>query len=309
MRQGLLNEAEAKFKQSQAIRMELGLAREIAYDYMNLGVIETERSHWQEAHDLFKLCLDWMRRGGTERDLSRALNNYGLILDVLGDKEQARQYHEQALEIRERIHDLQGMAYSLGNLANMEFERDNFGDARVLYERSLRLSRQTGERFAIAAYLASLGGVSFNLNDFDAAQSYYQQALDVRQAIQDRQGVILSLLDLGNVARETRQDAEALAYYQQALALCAEYNLDANVLPAIQAIAQLLMVQEKRRPALKLLAFVRAHRAYEDHRDQALINKLEATMQPSAVASARELGEALNLEEITAKIAEGDLDF
>ena len=77
MRQGLLDEAEAKFKQSQAIRMELGLAREIAYDYMNLGVIETERNQWEKAHDLFKLCLEWMRKGGSERDLSRALNNYG----------------------------------------------------------------------------------------------------------------------------------------------------------------------------------------------------------------------------------------
>ncbi|MBI1258138.1 MAG: tetratricopeptide repeat protein [Chloroflexi bacterium] len=309
MRQGLLDEAEAKFKQSQAIRMELGVAREIAYDYMNLGVIEAERSHFQNAHELFKLCLEWMRKGGTERDLSRAFNNYGLILDMLGDKTQARQYHQQALEIRERLHDVQGMAYSTGNLATLELDLENYGEARSLFEKSLRLARQIGERFAIAAYLVSLGDVSFKLHDYDAALSYFQQSLDIRREIQDRRGIILSTLRLGDVARETQRYTDALALCQQALTFCAEYHLDADVLAGIQAVAELLMAQNRPRPALKLLAFVRAHRDYEDPKDQSLIDKLEATLPPSAFASALELGAALVREDILAKIGAGELDF
>ena len=309
MRQGLLDEAEAKFRQSQAIRMELGLAREIAYDYMNLGVIETERSRWQEAHDLFRLCLEWMERGGSERDISRALNNYGAILDQLGDKEQARQYLQRSLEIRERLHDLQGIAYSLGNLAALEFELENYGEARELFEKALRLARQIADRLAIASHQGSLGDVFFKLHDFDQARNYYQQALDLRRAIEDRNGVIGSTRQLGDVARETGSYADALALYQEALALCADYKLEANIVPTLQEVAQLLMAQGRSRPALKLLAFVRAHREYPDHIDQDLINTLEATMQPNAVSSALALGESLILEEITAKIAEGTLDF
>ena len=71
-----------------------------------------------------------------------------------------RKAYLQALEIRERIHDVQGMSYSLGNLAALELDLENYGEARALFEKSLRLARQSGERFAIASYLASLGDVA-----------------------------------------------------------------------------------------------------------------------------------------------------
>jgi len=309
MRQGLLEDAEAKFQQAQAINLELGLAREIAYDYMNLGVIETERNQWEKAHDLFKLSLEWMRKGGNERDLSRALNNYGAILDALGDKEGARQYLRESLEIRERIHDLQGIAYSTGNLAGLEFDSENYGEARQLFEKALQLARQIVDRLAIASSQASLGNVAFRLGDYDAARSYFQQSLDLRREISDRAGIITSTLRLGDVARSTRKYDDALALYQQGLALCAEYKLDANILTGIQGIAELLIAQGRQRPALKLLAFVRARRTEADRQMQALIDKLEAAMQPSAVASALELGAALDQDEILAKISTGELDF
>ncbi|MEO8393888.1 MAG: tetratricopeptide repeat protein, partial [Chloroflexota bacterium] len=309
MRQGLLEEAAAKFKQSQAIHIELNLPREIAYDYMNLGVVETEYSRWQEAHDLFKLSLEWMRKGGTERDLSRALNNYGAILDALGDQAGARPYLQQSLEIRERIHDLQGIAYSLGNLASVELALENYGEARELYEKALRIARQIVDRLATASHLASLGDVLSKLHDFDGARSYYQQSLDLRRQIKDRRGIMLSTRLLGDVARATRQYDDALEHYQQAMALCATYELDADMLDTIQAVGELLLAQSRQRPALKLLAFVRAHREYEVPHDQELINKLEAAMQPSAFASALELGAALDQKDILAKIVAGDLDF
>ena len=107
--------------------------------------------------------------------------------------------------------------------------------------------------------------------DYDATRSYYQQSLDLRREIQDRRGIIHFDCSVWAMSREQRSHYdEALALCQQALALCVEYHLDVDILAGIQAVAELLIAQNRPRPALKLLAFVRAQREYEDPHDQDL---------------------------------------
>jgi len=149
------------------------------------------------------------------------------------------------------------MAYSYGNLASLEL-----ASKTTAMRADCMKNRCNCRGKAVSAcdcfLSASLGDVSLKLHDFDAARSYYQQSLDVRHAIKDRRGLILSTLLLGDVARETRQYDDALEHYQQALALCARM-IWRPTFCGIQSVAELLMAQGRQRPALKLLAFVRAH--------------------------------------------------
>jgi tetratricopeptide (TPR) repeat protein len=281
----------------------------MGYSYMNLGVIRANLDDWAGARDLFGLCLEQMEQSGEPRDLARALNNFANALDVLNEKERARQLHERALEIREREHDLHGVCYSLSNLGALEFDLEHYAEARAFAERALRLARQVVDPLAVASNLAQLGAICLKQRDYDAARGFFQQALDVRRQVDDRSGIIVSTRELGDVARETGDTFAAQDYYREALALGIDAHFEAQALNTIRAIARLLIGQRRLRPALKLLAFVRGQRETPNHQDEALINELEADMPPHGFASAVALGEALTLEAIRAKIEAGDWDF
>jgi hypothetical protein len=115
--------------------------------------------------------------------------------------------------------------------------------------------------------------------------------------------------DLGNVARAEGGYDEALGLYRTALGMAVEFGHDWEIWPTLHEIGHLLIHEDKTRAALKLLAFVRAYRDRPDHRDQDLINGLEARMTPNGFASAVSLGEALTLDEVRAKVDAGTLDF
>ena len=309
MRQGLNDQAEQAFLEAQSIREGLGLTVDVGYSYMNLGVIQTNRNNWEAARDLFKQCLDVMEQVGSERDIARALNNYANVLDVLGSKDEARTLHQRALEIRERVHDLHGICYSLGNLGWLEFDLENYAAARPLMEKALKLARRIADRNATAANLSALGEISFKQGDFRVAGNYFRQALDLRRVMEDRNGLIMSTRELGDVARELGDHETALAYYREALAMTEEFSQPWQVAQTLHEIARLLVAQDKQRSALKLLAFVRTLRDQPDHRDEDLLNDLEARMTPNGFASALALGAALTLPDIRAKVAAGTLDF
>ncbi len=309
MRQGLTDQAQAQLEQALAIRRELGILREIGYSYMNLGVVETQRDHWEAARDLFAQCLDVMEQDGSPRDLARALNNYANTLDVLGSKEQARELHLRALAIREQEHDLHGICFSLLNLGLLEFDLNHYDKSRELLLQAQRLAEQVVDRMALAAITATLGDVSMKLDDYTNAQQYYERGIELRKAIGDRGGIATSTAQLGAIARELGKNDEALQHFQTALALSVSGDLQSQIWETLHELALFLIKLEKRRSALKLLAFMQTHRPSPSPIDTDLMGGLETSLPEHAVASAVALGEALTLDTLSAKIAAGDLEF
>ncbi len=309
LRQGLHDQAQAAFEKALPVRLELGINRDIGYAYMNLGVVEANENRWEKARAYFKLSLDYMQRGSSPRDLTRALNNYANVIDVLGDHEGARQYHLQALDIRKKIHDVPGMTYSYSNLGSLELDLKNLDAALNYTEQALAMSQRSGDRHAIAAQLSMLGEIRFLRGEYEQARGYFQRSLDLRTLIEDRRGIAQDMERLANIARETGDYDGALVEYQQALAFSIETHLEVSSQNVIAEIARMLMEQHKLRSALKLLTYVRAHRATPVPGDDETIGQLEMQMPANAFAAAQALGEALTFEEISTRVAQGDLDF
>jgi tetratricopeptide (TPR) repeat protein len=309
MRQGLLDEAQAQLEEALAIRQELDLAKDIAYSYMNLGVVQHTKDNHEAARDLFGRCLEYMEQVGSPRDIARALNNYGNITDEIGEKDKARELHLRALALREAEHDLHGICYSLGNLGVLELEVQNFPKAQDYLERALLIAQQIGDRLAVAADTSALGDIHLKQKQYAQAMACYQQGLDLRRETGDRNGVIISIRSLGNVARERADYDWAFVQYREAFLLSVDYKLDLALRHALADMAQLLIAQKNYRPALKLLAYLRKQSGRASLREQEMIDDLRTKMLPTAFAGAETLGEALTLDSIREKIEVGVTDF
>ena len=139
-----------------------------------------------------------------------------------GDYERAAELLEKSLALHKTVKDTRGVAWSLGDLANVASDRGSYERARALYEEGLVLSRELGGAELLGAYLVSLGDEYLLEGNPERATELNEEAAELYRG-RGRKGVLqVALNNLGWSAliRGDRQKAEAL--HEECLVLCRE---------------------------------------------------------------------------------------
>jgi tetratricopeptide (TPR) repeat protein/predicted Ser/Thr protein kinase len=160
-------------------------------------------------------------------DLERAslLTNKGLVLDEMSEFEEARQAHQEALEIFERDLGPEHLrvATALTNLGNVAGSEGATQDALRHYQRALRIFETSlGPNHPKTALgLTNLGTVLTTLGEYDEALRVHRRALEIRKATlgNDHTSVAETLVNIGSALHEKKRDEEAEAHYLEALGI------------------------------------------------------------------------------------------
>ena len=243
----------------------------------------------RKTHEIFKALGDRLQ-------ITRALNNLGLLAQVAGDTTAARRYHEKAYAIREEMKDREGMASSLVNLANLEMEAQRYDDALAHFEKALALSKTTGNTLYIAAAYAGLADVHYETEAYDKALDYIQKAFEIYKALDAPRSMSSALKMTGDIIYRRNPDdfEQAREAYERALRIASAQGLKPNVLNVLRSLARVLIDQKKYRQALAFLICARqecAPGAIEAIDEQ--IKVIQAKMPPqrfeASVAQARKM--------------------
>jgi tetratricopeptide (TPR) repeat protein len=113
------------------------------------------------------------------------IDNLGGIAWVLGDYTLAIRQYRAALELRESIDDLWGVAISLSNLASTYRLQGAYEQALDYYQQSLKLYQQVGRKRGEAYVLCSQGQTLLKLGQLDEAWARLQDALTLRSELGD----------------------------------------------------------------------------------------------------------------------------
>ncbi|MGB1249323.1 MAG: tetratricopeptide repeat protein, partial [Candidatus Promineifilaceae bacterium] len=97
--------------------------------------------------------------------LSSMLNNIGLVYDILGDKQEALDFFNQALPITRDVGDRSGEAYTLNNIGAVYDALGDKQEALDFYNQALPIFRDVGHRSGEATTLDNIGGVYSALGD------------------------------------------------------------------------------------------------------------------------------------------------
>jgi tetratricopeptide (TPR) repeat protein len=189
------------------------------------------------------------------------------LQNVLGDAARHRGEYERAAELLEKslalyreARDTRGIAWSLGNLANVESERGNYERAKQLYEEGLALSRNLGGTDLLGAYLISLGNESLLEGDPESATELNEEAVALYRT-RGRRGLLQIALDnLGwaALAMGDRQKAEDL--HQESLMLCRELGDKLTGAESLEGLACAAGARGEARRAARLFGAAQALR-------------------------------------------------
>lgn len=133
----------------------------------------------------------------TSATLLNLMGNIGLRMAALDD---ARARYERALEIREELGDLRGMASTLNNLAMLAGRSGQLGEAAHSFRRAIELQARIGDRRGQALSLNNLARLYCVEAKFDRAIDAFQQSLEFAQALGDAQTEAMIHANLGAIA-------------------------------------------------------------------------------------------------------------
>jgi predicted ATPase/DNA-binding SARP family transcriptional activator/DNA-binding CsgD family transcriptional regulator len=151
-------------------------------------------------------------------DLQNVLG--GAVARKRGDYEWAAELLTESLALHRKAGDIRGVAWSLGDLANVSSDRGNYEQAKDLYEEGLALSRELDGAQLLGAYLISLGYEDLLEGEPERATALIEEAAELYRKRGHRGDLQFALDNLGWAALLRGEYDKAGALHKESVALC-----------------------------------------------------------------------------------------
>ena len=198
---------------------------EICEIYMFFGKTLHHFCAFKIAVEFHNMNLQISRGFGMQNYEHSILSELGILYQDMGDFGQAKDYHQQALTIKENqlSPDHVDVAFSYHNLGRVYHAKGELDQAKDYYERALAIREKqlSPDHVDVARSYNNLGTVYHDKGEIDQAKDYYERALAIRekQLSADHVDVAQSYNNLGAVYYDKGELDQAKDYYERALAI------------------------------------------------------------------------------------------
>jgi len=176
----------------------------------------------------------------------------GEVAEKRGDHRRAQGLFEEGLRLYRESGDRWGVAWALGGLGNLNYDRENYEQAKEFYEEGLKLSRELGGAQPHGDFLISLGYEFLLQGDYERAAAFNEEAAVLFRE-RGRRGVLeLALDNLGWAALLNGDHQRAKALHEESLALCRELGDKYVASESMEGLACVAVANGEARQAARL---------------------------------------------------------
>jgi tetratricopeptide (TPR) repeat protein len=195
-----------------------------ATTYHQLGIMSQELREYEQARQYYQQALDIKIQFNDVYERAGTYHQLGIVSQELREYEQARQYFQQALDIYIQSNDVYEQASTFQGLGSVSQELREYEQARQYFQQALDIYIQFNDVYEQAGTFNNLGIVYEELREYEQARQYFQQALDIKIQSNDVYYQASTFHQLGRVSQELREYEQARQYFQQALDIKIQFN-------------------------------------------------------------------------------------
>ncbi len=185
-------------RQAGELFQRLGLKRNYSQSLSNMGVIFLAIPDYPKALEFFLRSLESLEDQDS-LPMANAYSNLGLVYANLDEPETALTYQLKAGEIYRLSGNLQGVANTLANEANILTDQGKFEMAKSRYLEALAINRKIGNPRRIASDFSNLGTLSVRADEPLMAWKYLKSADSIYSLISDPGNQSLTKLELAKL--------------------------------------------------------------------------------------------------------------
>ncbi len=205
-KQGRLDDALALCETSRSGAVRLGNVDLRASVENAIGVLHVARGEYAQARAAYSVALELTHDPVTRAKITL---NLGVIANIQGHFDDARQHYQDSLALFESVDDDRGVALALHNLGMWHADRREWDEADEAFRRALALLEARGNKQMIANVLTNRSEVSYGRGAVEDAIAKCDLALSVYSEIGDEVGRGEALRWKGHGLRLRRRFAEA----------------------------------------------------------------------------------------------------
>ncbi|MHA2313828.1 MAG: tetratricopeptide repeat protein [Candidatus Hermodarchaeia archaeon] len=172
---GDMDKALTHWKQSLAIREDIGNLQDIAGSLNNIGLIYRTKGELDKALEYYQRVLALYDKVGNPFYIALALNNIGDAYRAKGELDKALEYLQRSLALKEEIGNPQDIATTLDNIGIIYRAKGELDKALDCFQRSLALEEVIGNDIWSSYTLFYLILIALDQQDQTRAQAYLNQ--------------------------------------------------------------------------------------------------------------------------------------
>lgn len=116
-----------------------------------------------------------------KRDLTSAIDNYGVLFEINGDLDSAMFFYNEALRLKITLNDSVGIPYSLNNIAGIYFIKKNFSDGLAYINRSTEIRNKLHDYIGMAWNEYTLGELYVSLDNQKEAREHFRKSFQLAE--------------------------------------------------------------------------------------------------------------------------------
>jgi predicted ATPase/class 3 adenylate cyclase len=186
--QGDLDRAQAAAKEGLKLSTDVGLGDVVTADLQNvLGeAVARQRGDYEWAAELLTESLALHRKAGDIRGVAWSLGNLANVSSDRGDYEQAKELYEEGLALSRKLDGAELLGAFLINLGYESLLEGEPERANALNEEAAELYRKRGLRDGLQHALDNLGWATLLQGDYERAETLHKQSLRVSEDLGDK---------------------------------------------------------------------------------------------------------------------------
>ena len=244
--------------------------------HCSVAVLAAENGDYAEAVRHAELAMNIFRQLELTERMAFAATVLGSAYRYLGQRPNARESFQTAMNLRADLGDRRGVSVAINNMALLELDDGKLERARELFEQSLAIKRQLGEQRSIAIGLLNLaevliktgqweaadtvlaegagmaagnpqligtircnqGTIAAHRQDWAGAAEHFRAALTASQAGGHPHDVVEALIGLGRVCYQSGEPGQAMRHLSEAEALAKQIGNPQRISEAQAALAE-----------------------------------------------------------------------
>lgn len=254
----------------------------LAYAYLNKADYRNSLFYYLRAMRIFEQLKK-------HEELSRCLNNIGVIYSYLGNIDMAERYFRESLAIRERYNVKQDIGILYTGLGYVLEKRKQYGEAIGYYKAALANGKENNNYYLISESLTDLGSAYFAMNNIKLAKKYYTEALALNKKRNSPHQLSVNYMSLSEVAMKELNMKQAETYLLQAREYAIKSGVKAAIKQSYELLSNLYYKQKK------------FDKAYENRLQYEKLN--DSTLSESTYKQVNELQTAYEVEKKNNEIA------
>jgi tetratricopeptide (TPR) repeat protein len=211
-----------------------------------------DRGEWEQAAQYYEKSLKIKEELGVKQGITNTLNNLGTVYHNRGEWEKTAQYYEKSLKISEELGDRQGISTTLGNIGNEFKDRGEWERATQYFEKSLKIKEELGDKQGISGTLGNIGIVYKDRGEWERATQYFEKSLKISEELGDKQGISGTLCNIGELSIKNGNWDESKNVLEKALKLAHELSPISTV-DILSNLGELFRLEEQYDDAFRQL--------------------------------------------------------